>query len=413
MKNKRLFHIIFSLFGLIICSGISINQAKADNLTVVLTSPQPNAGQSLLIKSGDTADLKAKVSGDKGKVTYNWIVTGTSQNSIPNTASPGTVAFDQAKQGGGYSITINVSDSGATNCTNNKASNNLNLFDPGFYFNNESQSIAGSFYIPSNWTLQNGIIPVSSDVTVWAGPSVDMSSIDASDSSGGNWTLVPGSGSTDGNGNFTTTISTQDHNSLTNTDVTAVCFFEANGEIFSSEQKNVYPAVFSDEFSATLYYTPKESGFTANTNTTTMPFSGRLVKTDFLLAVKQEGWGLLAQPVNGYNYLGYYQGAYHLANNPQTSTGNNLIPGQSAAGSPSGFIINSASIHTYNNSIQNTFNSSDWNIVDVGSLINVSTHVDLYYGDDNPADNGLRYGRPATPTWTGGNTTVSLTKQGG
>src|SRR5215470_7514062 len=86
----------------------------------------------------------------------------------------------------------------------------------------------------------------------------------------------------------------------------------------------------------TLYYTPKESGFTSQrgfdaTPVTKPGLGGRKYPRDFLRSVKKEGFGRITTPVNGKNYIRYNGGgSYGFASNP-TGGGGVLVPRFSAA----------------------------------------------------------------------------------
>src|SRR5882762_1473106 len=63
----------------------------------------------------------------------------------------------------------------------------------------------------------------------------------------------------------------------------------------------------------TLYYTPKESGFTFErgfdaTPVTKPGLGGRKYSRDFLRSVKKEGFGRIATPVDGRHYIRYDSG---------------------------------------------------------------------------------------------------------
>src|SRR5947209_18277473 len=63
----------------------------------------------------------------------------------------------------------------------------------------------------------------------------------------------------------------------------------------------------------TLYYTPKESGFTFErgfdaTRVSKPGLHGHTYPRDFLRSVKKEGYGRIATPVNGHNYIRYNDG---------------------------------------------------------------------------------------------------------
>src|SRR5438046_7946832 len=86
----------------------------------------------------------------------------------------------------------------------------------------------------------------------------------------------------------------------------------------------------------TLYYTPKESGFTFERGFDVTPVTkpglhGRKYPRDFLRSVKKEGFGRIVTPVNGRNYIRYNGGdSYAFASNP-TGGGGVLVPRFSAA----------------------------------------------------------------------------------
>src|SRR6478609_5752856 len=72
----------------------------------------------------------------------------------------------------------------------------------------------------------------------------------------------------------------------------------------------------------TLYYTPKESGFTFErgfdgTPVTKPGLGGRKYPRDFLRSVKKEGFGRIATPVDGRHYIRYDGGgSYRFASHP-------------------------------------------------------------------------------------------------
>src|SRR6266568_5215348 len=86
----------------------------------------------------------------------------------------------------------------------------------------------------------------------------------------------------------------------------------------------------------TLYYTPKESGFTFErgfdaTPVTKRGLRGRKYPRDFLRSVKKEGFGRIVTTVDGRNYIRYNGGdSYAFASNP-TGRGGILVPRFSGA----------------------------------------------------------------------------------
>src|SRR6266480_58173 len=85
----------------------------------------------------------------------------------------------------------------------------------------------------------------------------------------------------------------------------------------------------------TLYYTPKESGFTFERGFDATPITkpglhGRAYPRDFLRSVKKEGVGQISTPVNGRDYIRYVSGnSYSYASRP--TGGPELVPRFSAA----------------------------------------------------------------------------------
>src|SRR2546427_9631061 len=86
----------------------------------------------------------------------------------------------------------------------------------------------------------------------------------------------------------------------------------------------------------TLYYTPKESGFTFARGFDATPVTkpglhGRTYPRDFLRSVKKEGFGRIVTPVNGRQYIRYNGGdSFALASHP-TGGGGVLVDRYSAA----------------------------------------------------------------------------------
>jgi hypothetical protein len=81
----------------------------------------------------------------------------------------------------------------------------------------------------------------------------------------------------------------------------------------------------------TLYYTPKESGFTFERGFDATPVTkpglhGRKYPRDFLRSVKKEGFGRIVTPVNGRNYIRYNGGDSYAFASDATGGGGVLIP---------------------------------------------------------------------------------------
>src|SRR6266513_6384745 len=116
----------------------------------------------------------------------------------------------------------------------------------------------------------------------------------------------------------------------------------------------------------TLYYTPKESGFTFEQGFDATPVTkpglrGRKYPRDFLRSVKKEGFGRIVTPVNGRNYIRYNGGdSYAFASNP-TGGGGVLVPRFSAALKlTQGSLRHGAVFETSSPAVQKVFGSTRW-----------------------------------------------------
>jgi hypothetical protein len=140
----------------------------------------------------------------------------------------------------------------------------------------------------------------------------------------------------------------------------------------------------------TVYYTPRESGFTAERGFDTRPVSapglkGRKYSLAFLEAVKKEGFGRLTQPVNGLDYLQYSGGGrYRFAKAPLGNRGNVLVPRNSCAISKRNpFLRRGQLLRIDSPTVQGVTGRSEWLIDDTGGGLH-PLQIDLYWGDDDP-----------------------------
>jgi hypothetical protein len=152
----------------------------------------------------------------------------------------------------------------------------------------------------------------------------------------------------------------------------------------------------------TLYYTPKESGFTFErgfdaTRVTKRGLRGRTYPRDFLRSVMKEGCGRISTPVGGYNYIRYYRGSYGFSSAP-SGGGGALIPHFSAAARLSGPLRRGITLETVSADVQSVFGSSRWKIVDTGGGLH-RWQLDCYYGDDEPLGPGRQMARPRGTTF--------------
>lgn len=153
----------------------------------------------------------------------------------------------------------------------------------------------------------------------------------------------------------------------------------------------------------TVYYTPKESGFTFERGFDATPVTkpglhGRRYPRDFLRSVKKEGVGRIVTPVDGRHYIHYNGGSYSFASQPSSGAGA-LIPRFSAAAKlgQSG-LRRGTLIETFSPKAQETFGSTRWKIVDTGGGLR-RWQIDCYYGEDEPLGPGRMMARPRATTF--------------
>lgn len=162
---------------------------------------------------------------------------------------------------------------------------------------------------------------------------------------------------------------------------------------------------FVHMFFCTLYYTPKESGFTAERGFDVTPVSapgvgGRKYPRDFLLAVKKEGFGRVNEPVNGRNYLRWLgDGRYGFAEAPLGRRGELLVPRKSCAiSSRNPYLRQHDKLMIESETVKGETGSNEWFVCDVGPGVH-PLQIDLYWGDDEPRGPiGRQRARPAG-TW--------------
>jgi hypothetical protein len=154
----------------------------------------------------------------------------------------------------------------------------------------------------------------------------------------------------------------------------------------------------------TLYYTPKESGFTFARGFDATPVTkpglhGRTYPRDFLRSVKKEGFGRIVTPVNGRQYIRYNGGgSFGFASHP-TGGGGVLVDRYSAAAKlgQSG-LHRGAVIETESPTVQKVFGSNRWKIMDTGGGLR-RWQIDCYFGEDEPLGPGKFQGRPRATTF--------------
>ena len=152
----------------------------------------------------------------------------------------------------------------------------------------------------------------------------------------------------------------------------------------------------------TLYYTPKESGFTFErgfdaTRLSKRGLRGHTYPRDFLRSVMKEGYGRISVPVNGHNYIKYNRGSYSFAG-PPSGGGGVLVPRSSAAARLSGSLRRGMILETVSDDVQRVFGNTRWKIIDTGGGLR-RWQMDCYYGEDEPLGPGRFMARPRGTTF--------------
>ena len=148
----------------------------------------------------------------------------------------------------------------------------------------------------------------------------------------------------------------------------------------------VYPRIFF----CTIYYTPKESGFTNERGFDATPIAaaglhGRKYPRDFLLAVKREGFGRVSEAVDGRNYIRWTgDSRYAFADAPVGRRGEVLVPRRSCAiSSRNKFLHQHTRLRIKSQTVNDETGSDEWFICDTGPGVH-PLQIDLYWGEDEP-----------------------------
>lgn len=147
----------------------------------------------------------------------------------------------------------------------------------------------------------------------------------------------------------------------------------------------------------TLYYTPMESGFTAERGFDVAPetrpgLRGHKYPRDFLRAVKKEGFGRIATAVNSRNYIRYNGSDTYAFASPPSGRGGELVARFSAA-ALRGRFASGAELVTSGETVQQVFGSTIWKVMDTGGGLR-RWQIDLYWGEDEPLGPGKLLARP-------------------
>jgi hypothetical protein len=148
----------------------------------------------------------------------------------------------------------------------------------------------------------------------------------------------------------------------------------------------IYPRIFF----CTIYYTPKESGFTTERGFDATPITapglhGRKYPRDFLLAVKKEGFGRINEAVDGRNYVRWIgDNRYGFADAPVGRRGEVLVPRRSCAiSSRNKFLRQHTRLKIKSQTVNEETGSDEWFVCDTGPGVH-PLQIDLYWGEDEP-----------------------------
>jgi hypothetical protein len=166
-------------------------------------------------------------------------------------------------------------------------------------------------------------------------------------------------------------------------------------------QPTVQPLSRSPEvrrFFCTVYYTPKESGFTADggfdmTLETRRGLGGRKFARSFLKAVTVEGFGRLKEPVDGKGYI-KYDGRWGYSTRILGNRNNTLVPRHSAAvNRRNPLFTKGTQITILDPSVFDALGTIDWRVADTGGGLHW-WQIDLYWDEDDPLGPGIDVYRP-------------------
>lgn len=153
-------------------------------------------------------------------------------------------------------------------------------------------------------------------------------------------------------------------------------------------------------FFCTVYYTPRESGFTAErgfdmTPETKPGLRGRRYPRDFLRAVRMEGFGRLVEPVDGMNYI-KFNGRWGYSSRALGNRNNTLVNRTSAAVHRRNRLFSKGTpLLVLNHAVFKTFGSMRFEAADTGGGL-FKNQIDLFWGEDDPLGPGTDIYRPAS-----------------
>jgi len=160
--------------------------------------------------------------------------------------------------------------------------------------------------------------------------------------------------------------------------VSVIPAFSQSPTISKLENKFDVTQNCSNGWNVSGYYLPLESDYTSTIIPVTIDTKIYNFKSDFVEEVKIQGWG---KTFSG-EYLGFYDGAFHLSKTPLDSLGNNLIVGSIATDPQSIQLGTKVTILT----LPSPWNEMIFSANDTSSLI-TGKEIVVYTGDGLNAKN--------------------------
>jgi len=154
-------------------------------------------------------------------------------------------------------------------------------------------------------------------------------------------------------------------------------------------------ATYPNTFRCTLYYSPRETGFTReqgfNMALETKPgLDDHLYSKDFLRAVEMEGFGRLKEPIDGKPFIRYWSKKWGFIEQPVDNHQRPLIPRESCAVSqPYALVKSEALLRIDSPALPLPFNHLRWRVKDTGSGV-AARQLDLYWSEDDPLGPGKK-----------------------
>ena len=163
--------------------------------------------------------------------------------------------------------------------------------------------------------------------------------------------------------------------------------------------KETILATYENTFRCTLYYSPREAGFTQEggfdlTPETKPGLEERVFPKDFLRAVELEGFGRLKAPIGDKAYIRHGSGKWGFANQPVDAHDRPLIPKQTCAiARPHNLVAPNAMLSIRCRGVPVEFDRLRWRVSDSGSGLE-PRQLDLYWGEDDPLGPGRKLSKP-------------------